>query len=811
MAETLREFLVSIGYKVDGNSERRFEDSLKRATLRAELLGRAIAEAAEAIVRGASRIAGAFDEVYYASQRTQSSVQNLKALSYAVSQLGGSYGGTMAAIENFARNLRSNPGYGSMVRMLGVATEQNGKLKDTTQIIRELSKELSRSNKPYYIQKQYFEALGLDEQTYNALKSGELVRYLDEYNKKQQQLGVDQTRAAEIGRDLTRSWRSLNITLAALGEKLMMSVGPALTKFVEKFDDFITNNADKIELFFNKLMEAIQSLVEAFIELVEKGQGPIVDMFDKIGKSIDTLTTILGAFAAFLITKWLVQILGAFTAVGSGFGAMLLRLGINPAMLGLSIAMTPTEGNAGEDEEIARRRATGTFGPANPADLEADAARRSGGGGSRSSGGDSTSSSAPPADNRSWWQRIVPKWAGGQDAPTVQRQSFTGGDRSNARIHQANDNRTWWQRIAPRWAGGRDAPGTGNNLGGDVKASAASIPIQGKALLDTIASTEASSYNVMYGNRKFDSYADHPRQYHTIVSGPNKGQKTSAAGRYQFLVKTWDQQARKLNLKDFSPESQDIAAWDLAKTTYKQKTGEDLETALKSGNPDKIAEVGRVLNRTWTSLPGGPEQGQGSARMNRTFNRAMQRQEQVSQAQVQPTAATSKNDETPATTPSTGESQTQPATTSENGEASTTTPSAGGTQAAPPTPGDEATRPRAAVASGESKATGFKNITGETSFGSVASGALLFNQDSIAGQMVDPKLTKTQGLSGGLGGFASNEPMYQPNSTSTTSISQKNEITVNGASDPTATAAAVENGQKPINASLIRNVQGAVR
>ena len=88
---------------------------------------------------------------------------------------------------------------------------------------------------------------------------------------------------------------------------------------------------------------------------------------------------------------------------------------------------------------------------------------------------------------------------------------------------------------------------------------------------------------------------------------------------------------------------------------------------------------------------------------------------------------------------------------------------------------------------------------------------MLSNSDSIAGQMVDPKLTKTQGLSGGLGGFGSQEPPYSPGSSSNTTISQKNEITVNGASDPTATAAAVENGQKPINASLIRNVQGAVR
>ena len=190
---------------------------------------------------------------------------------------------------------------------------------------------------------------------------------------------------------------------------------------------------------------------------------------------------------------------------------------------------------------------------------------------------------------------------------------------------------------------GGEASGAGGGTALDTTSSGDMAPYQ-KALLDTIAGTESPGYNVMYGGGRFSDYSHHPNQAIPIRSGPNAGKTSTAAGRYQFLGSTWNTMAQKLGLTDFSPASQDKAAWALASETYHRQTGGDLAAALQSGDPRVIAGVGRALSGTWTSLPGGIEQGQGANRFVQAFNRflgAGQRPTQV--ASLDPSAGMNAN------------------------------------------------------------------------------------------------------------------------------------------------------------------------
>lgn len=101
-------------------------------------------------------------------------------------------------------------------------------------------------------------------------------------------------------------------------------------------------------------------------------------------------------------------------------------------------------------------------------------------------------------------------------------------------------------------------------------------------------------YDVIVGGTVFDDFRDHPRK---LIPLSSLGIKSSAAGRYQFLARTWDDCRKRLGAEacpDFSPRSQDRAcvlllrqcgAWSL----------------LRANRFDDALNAARTL---WASLPG---------------------------------------------------------------------------------------------------------------------------------------------------------------------------------------------------------------
>jgi muramidase (phage lysozyme) len=158
-----------------------------------------------------------------------------------------------------------------------------------------------------------------------------------------------------------------------------------------------------------------------------------------------------------------------------------------------------------------------------------------------------------------------------------------------------------------------------------------------RAFLNAMRGGESGGrYNVMYGGKTFDSYADHPRQPQPIMSGPNAGRMSTAAGADQFLAGTWDEAKNALGLPDFSPDSQDRAAAWLAERDYKKRTGRDIWKDIEEakGDPQRLNAVGGALSGTWTSLPGGIEPNRATG----GFGQRMAQEFSSVQAKQQPAA-----------------------------------------------------------------------------------------------------------------------------------------------------------------------------
>jgi muramidase (phage lysozyme) len=116
-----------------------------------------------------------------------------------------------------------------------------------------------------------------------------------------------------------------------------------------------------------------------------------------------------------------------------------------------------------------------------------------------------------------------------------------------------------------------------------------------RALLQVIrageGTSDANGYRRIFGGQLFESFADHPR-----VTVKSSGYTSTAAGAYQFIVSSWDETKRIMNLPDFSPASQDLAA--LGRIVARG--------ALEDAKAGRFEAAVRKIAKEWASLPGSP-------------------------------------------------------------------------------------------------------------------------------------------------------------------------------------------------------------
>ncbi|AJE21505.1 glycoside hydrolase family 24 protein [Azotobacter chroococcum] len=120
------------------------------------------------------------------------------------------------------------------------------------------------------------------------------------------------------------------------------------------------------------------------------------------------------------------------------------------------------------------------------------------------------------------------------------------------------------------------------------------------AFLDMLAWSEGTStikasddgYNILVGGQMFSDYSAHPRR---SIWLPRYKVHSTAAGRYQFLARTWDAIVRNYGFRGrFIPEAQDLAAIKLL-----TECG-----ALPLIQQGRIEQAIAKASPIWASLPG---------------------------------------------------------------------------------------------------------------------------------------------------------------------------------------------------------------
>jgi muramidase (phage lysozyme) len=139
-----------------------------------------------------------------------------------------------------------------------------------------------------------------------------------------------------------------------------------------------------------------------------------------------------------------------------------------------------------------------------------------------------------------------------------------------------------------------------------------------KAFLNLIAYAEGTAgprgYYMQYTGVHFTDDSKHPDQVicaWATVHGIRRRLCSSAAGRYQYITPTWNRVAKKGNLPDFSPTSQDAGAIIL----LKERGSYDYLLKRETPSRKDIERAIYLSREEWASLPGSPH-GQPTKALN---------------------------------------------------------------------------------------------------------------------------------------------------------------------------------------------------
>lgn len=301
MADTIRDYLVSLGFDVDGAGKAKFEAALKGVAGNVVKLGVAVESTALAIVGFTTQIANGLDKLYWASQRTGATVNGIKALGYAASQAGSSAESAQNSLESLSRFMRSNPGAEGFLNRLGVQTrDASGQMRDMSTIFTGVGQRLS--SMPYYRANQYAEMLGIDENTLMAMRRG-LSGFSAEYQSMMQKTGFNADKAAAQSNKFMTSMRGFVSLLGILRDKVGSNLAEGLSGTLNNLSKRMLENWPKIEEVVTKVVKGVLWAADAIGRVawrITQAVDGVINWFKKLSPSVQQM---IGLFAA-LISGW---------------------------------------------------------------------------------------------------------------------------------------------------------------------------------------------------------------------------------------------------------------------------------------------------------------------------------------------------------------------------------------------------------------------------------------------------------------------------------------------------------------------------
>lgn len=274
----LKSFLYQIGAKIDEPSVRRAGEQLGKLEKFVLGIGAAIEGLALTLAAVTVKMADGFDKLYWSSQRTGSSVRNMKAFEYGVSQLGGTVEGAHSALESFAAFMRRTPAASTFIKTnFGVSDKDaQGNLKDQALYLQQILEVTGRLYQAGGAQRA--KGLGLaaaigvaDEDTLRAVINPEFIGFLRQYNEEVARSGVNLDQTAKNSKEFMQQVRGLASVLDLLKDKVYSDLEGKFGKKLMDVTDYLRTHLDeiakRIEAVIDKLI-FLETKLEAGVQVL---------------------------------------------------------------------------------------------------------------------------------------------------------------------------------------------------------------------------------------------------------------------------------------------------------------------------------------------------------------------------------------------------------------------------------------------------------------------------------------------------------------------------------------------------------------
>lgn len=300
-AETIKEFLVGLGFKVDEAGLSKFAEGITSATLRVTALATAATAAAAGIVASVQHIASEYDQLDKLATQFRTTADAVDEFIDTAKILGLSDEKSIESLKNLDRAIvDTSMGMGRaklVFEDLGIkVTDAAGKLKPTTEVMGELAekfKDMERGK-----QLRVMERLGLDPALLKVF-NGDLAAISAELQEIDKAADFDFETAIVESKAFMQIWRSMQQEIEKWKMLFSKAFESVAVKLMPKFRAQIKSITDSMVEFRRKVMENMPKAIEAIM--------PIINAIMRIAEAFIKIVVRI-AQGAMVIIGWLLKL-----------------------------------------------------------------------------------------------------------------------------------------------------------------------------------------------------------------------------------------------------------------------------------------------------------------------------------------------------------------------------------------------------------------------------------------------------------------------------------------------------------------------